>query len=317
MMRTAYRLTVGSVVRWSGLVSIAYHRIGDWRRSPGDRDIFSADAEQFDRQVRFLKSSFDVIGPADLGYVQRVRRGRHVIISFDDGYVDNYRLALPILQAHRAQATFFVTSGFVDRQQLAWWDQMAQMVRTSAKPRITLPAFFPDPVVLDPPEHEEAIRMVLFMYKKFPASRAVEYMEALATATGVEPPAISDEWMTWDMVRALRDAGMTIGGHAIHHQLLSRMPLDEQWEEIAGCARRYEEELGAPMRYFAYPGGRVDSFNDETRRCLDRAGVRFAFSYYGGFRRVEEWDRYDMRRIQIERDMSMLEFRGRLMTPWR
>ena len=85
--------------------------------------------------------------------------------------------------------------------------------------------------------------------------------------------------MTWDMLREMHAAGMTIGGHTIHHAVLSRLTREEQYEEIGGCCARIAAELKAPVRAFAYAvGGRV-AFNLDTRACLRHAGVRTAFSY--------------------------------------
>jgi hypothetical protein len=62
--------------------------------------------------------------------------------------------------------------------------------------------------------------------------------------------------------------------------------------------------MGEPMRYFSYPVGQQTSFNVVTRECLLEAGVQFAFSYYGGYRRFSDWDDYDIRRVPIESHMS-------------
>jgi peptidoglycan/xylan/chitin deacetylase (PgdA/CDA1 family) len=111
-------------------------------------------------------------------------------------------------------------------------------------------------------------------------------------------------WMTWDMVREMRAAGMVIGGHTVHHPVLAQLSPERQWQAISGCARRFGEELGEPMSYFSYPVGQRDSFNDDTRACLRKAGIRYAFSYYGGFRTFGSWDDLDVRRIAVESYMG-------------
>ena len=37
---------------------------------------------------------------------------------------------------------------------------------------------------------------------------------------------------------------------------------------------------------------------------LAAAGVELAFSYYGGHRRFDDWDRFDVRRIPVELDVT-------------
>ena len=311
----------GAVVRWRGILGLNYHRIGDGRRTIFDRGLFSATAEDFDAHIRWLKSNFDIIAPRDVDTALRDKRGRHVIVTFDDGYADNHEHAFPILKSHGVNATFFIATGFIDEPRLPWWDEIAWMVRTSKESGIEMPGFLDARVTFDEPEREQAVRALLRAYKKLPDSRTAELLDAAGRATGTGRPSadVIDPramWMTWDMIREMQAGGMTIGGHTAHHPVLARLSRDEQAKEIAICERRLKEELGIPMTTFSYPVGTPDAFNAESRACLRERGVRTAFSYYGGMRRHREWDDYDIRRIAIEQDTTFDEFRAMVMFPW-
>jgi len=71
---------VGTLLRrvgaWRGLLVLTYHRIGDARSSPLDRELFSASAEAFERQVGHLARETDVVGLDDVPSALRARRGR-------------------------------------------------------------------------------------------------------------------------------------------------------------------------------------------------------------------------------------------------
>ncbi len=117
---------------------------------------------------------------------------------------------------------------------------------------------------------------MLRAYKALPADAGVAFLAALADACGVArpgPDASRGLWMDWDMLRAMRNAGMTVGGHTVTHPVLARATPEQQRAEIAGCARRLLEELGEPMRCFAYPVGQPDSF-DATNARLPPGGRR-------------------------------------------
>jgi peptidoglycan/xylan/chitin deacetylase (PgdA/CDA1 family) len=242
-----------------------------------------------------------------------------VIVSFDDGDADNHDAALPVLRAHGLPATFFVATGFVDRPSLPWWDEVAWMVRTSAREGVTLAGFLDAPVRFDPPDRQRAIRALLWTYYRLPTDRARELLAALGVEAGTGRFAgpVDGLWMTWDQVRALHAAGMTVGGHTVNHHVLSRLDPERQRAEVLGCARRLEEELGVPMRTFSYPAGQRDSFDEVTRACLREAGVQSAFTYYGGFRRLDDWDALDVPRIAVEQDTTFDEFRALVLAPWR
>jgi peptidoglycan/xylan/chitin deacetylase (PgdA/CDA1 family) len=315
------RWLAGSIARWKGVVGLNYHRIGDGRQSSFDRGLWSATPADFDRQVRYLKANFEVIAPHDIPYVLRVKRGRHVLVTFDDGYADNYTAAFPILRSHNVPATFFVATGYIDDPRLPWWDEIAWMVRTSKRSGLAMPEFLPSSVVFDEPSRERVVRLLLRTYKKLPNHRTRAFVQAIAEATGTGRPS-SDLleayrlWMTWDMLREMHAAGMTIGGHTMHHPILASMTREDQDQEIRGCARRIVEELGVSMLTFAYPVGSHAAFNEDTRYCLRQAGVQTAFSYYRGFRKLSAWDDYDVPRIAVEQETTFAEFRASVMFPW-
>lgn len=299
------------LMAWEGVLTLAYHRIGTPGDSPFDHDVYSASAENFEHQLRVLKSHCDVIHPRDLADVRRRGKGRHAIITFDDGYRDNYTVALPILRSLGVTATFFVCTGYVDNPRAAWWDETAWMLRRSRRETIDLRPWLPVPLSLAPDAMASSIRQVLFVLKKLTEDKTASFLHAIAEATGsgrCPDEAARENWMTWPMIRELHADGMAIGGHTVRHPILARCDVDRQRQEITECGRRLREEIGASMRWFAYPRGKRDSFTAETKRCLADAGVEWAFSYYGGLQRLDQWDPYDVPRASVELEVNRPQF---------
>jgi peptidoglycan/xylan/chitin deacetylase (PgdA/CDA1 family) len=318
LSRSGFLYLLKKSIRWSGLLVLNYHRIGRSHTSVFDKGLWSATPEAFDDQVRYCKKYFDIISPEDIPHISSRAKGRYVLITFDDGYLDNYLVAFPILKSHGAKATFFISTGFIDIPQLPWWDEIAWMVRTSRINHVHLPSWLPNPVIFDEPDREQSIRSLLRAYKTMPGNITGAYLDALGQATGTGRYAKGesvDFWMTWDMLREMRTAGMSIGGHTVTHPILAQMTREQQWYEISACGRRLAEELGEPMRSFSYPIGNLHAFNNTTRECLRQVDVQFAFSYYGGFRRFCEWDNYDIRRMAIEEYVTPDWFRAMVSLP--
>ena len=136
-------------------------------------------------------------------------------------------------------------------------------------------------------------------YENVPPHDQEAFLDDLAAALEVERPRDRGErvWMSWDMVRALRDAGMTIGGHTAHHPRLADLASDDQAREVTEGLRRLEDELGERATLFSYPYGGRDAFDARTVAVLRDAQIRFAFSYYGGYNTTGSWDPYDLRRV--------------------
>ncbi|WP_440224145.1 polysaccharide deacetylase family protein [Dokdonella sp. MW10] len=313
---TGTRGLVASLTRPDGVLILNYHRIGDGGDSPFDRELWSASAEAFDEQVAFLASHCDVISPADIPAALASRRGRHVAITFDDGYRDNYEIAYPILRRHGVPGTFFVATGFIDKPRIPWWDEIAHLVRASPLRRLDAAGWLDEPLDLGPGgDRTPAIRTLLKAYKRLPSAESARFLAHIRGASGVDDdPAFDRYWMDWDMLREMRDHGMTIGGHTVSHPVLSRLSADEQCDELTTCAMRLREELHTPMDFFAYPVGARDAFDANTRACLADLGVRYAFSYYGGFA-TRDSDRYDMPRVAIETHVDTDLFRAMVQLP--
>lgn len=314
------RLGLGSALRagykWDGLLVLNYHRIGSWELEPWDRDLFSATQDSFARQVRFLKSNFDLVGVDDLPAIEN-KPGRYVQITFDDGYRDNHDVAFPILRSERATATFFVCSGFVDRGDLPWWDELAWIVNHAKRDHLSS---FKD--LQDLPLRGEArlrsIRLLNDLYDGLSDEVRRPYLDELAEAVGATRcPASESEslWMNWEMVKAMHEGGMSIGGHTLNHVELSRHSETEQLQEILGSCQRITEMTGAPVKTFSFPYGAPHSFNQETRNALAQAGIQYGYSYYGGYQKPGEWDRYNLLRVPVEVVHSEALFKATLTLP--
>jgi peptidoglycan/xylan/chitin deacetylase (PgdA/CDA1 family) len=316
--RAGLRPLLERIFRWSGVLVLNYHRVGDCHETLFDRGLWSSTSDAFVDHLRFCKANFDVIAPCDLPHVLTRGQGRHVLFTFDDGYRDNYEVAFPILRSERVPATFFVATGFIDSPRVPWWDEIAWMVRTSEKGAADLPRWLSHPVRFDEPDRERAIRTLLRTHKAIASEATGAYLDDIAYATGsgrCDHKAGGDLWMTWDMLREMRAGGMTIGGHTVNHPVLSRAPRGVQREEIEACSRRLKAELGEAMRYFSYPVGGLRAFDAVTRECLKEVGVEYAFTYYAGYRQFDDWDDYDVRRVPVESYVTPDWFRSILMLP--
>jgi peptidoglycan/xylan/chitin deacetylase (PgdA/CDA1 family) len=302
---------------WRGALVLAYHRIArDDGRVEFDPGVYSATTAGFDAQLGFLTSHFDVVGPGELER-HADEPGRRIVITFDDGYRDNHELALPILQRYGVTAAFFLATGFLDAPRVPWWDELAWIAKRSSRSQIDPGEWLDRPLPLDG-DRAAAIAELARVYKSLDAVRTDAFLDHCADVAGTgrcDPDLAEDMWMTWEMAGELRDAGMAIGGHTVTHPVLARTDEVGQREEIEGCRQRIVEQLGVPMSCFAYPVGLRDSFDDTTKSLLRDAGVRMAFSLYGGYTRRGYRDPYDVPRASVSIGMRPQDFRAMLASP--
>lgn len=109
----------------AGVPILAYHQVGDLQ------EIYSVTAEEFDQQMQFLQShGYTAISLAELFAAKNGAKqlpDKPVIISFDDGYADNYSAALPIMEKYGMKGTVFVISGQVGQPDYLTWQQIKEM----------------------------------------------------------------------------------------------------------------------------------------------------------------------------------------------
>jgi peptidoglycan/xylan/chitin deacetylase (PgdA/CDA1 family) len=325
--REAIMVSTGLVgLRWRFLPRTLYcfdfHRIGDAGRSPYDRGVFSCTEEQFEAIVVELKRRFEMVGVGDL--VDRLDRPQGPLarplahLTFDDGYLDNFTLAAPILDRHGVPATFFVATSYLDSLVIPWWDEIAWCVRNSPLDAIRLRGVA-QPIPLTGVDREGVVLQVLRLAKKRAGTLSAESIDEIKAACGAPPvpgPAGGERlFMTWDHLRSLQGRGHAIGSHTISHQVLARLSVEQQREELAGSKRRLDAELGRPVQAVSYPVGGPGSFTADTVRIVEEAGYRIAFSYVPGFNPWPLPDRWTIRRIGVADLFSEHSLRARVGFP--
>ena len=203
------------------------------------------------------------------------------LITFDDGYADNFKNAFPVLSKLDVPATFFLSFGFVDQRQPFWFDQLAQSaVAWDHQPaaRDSLRRQLPDAVTqaLDAPiSLQERCRQAASYLKTQTDGQRCSVMDALES--GLDLPADNGDAvpMTWEEARSMAQAGMTMGAHSVSHAILTAQPTNKAGDEISASMDGMARRLGMPVDVFAYPNGDT---NAAVTELLEQAGGSLAFT---------------------------------------
>jgi peptidoglycan/xylan/chitin deacetylase (PgdA/CDA1 family) len=295
------------------LVVLNYHRIGWAERGDGDPGVFSATPDDFESQVVYLKERFPIASLEDaLAFVEgrSAFKGTAILLTIDDGYLDTYQYAFPVLKRHGVQATVFLCTSLVGSSRLPWWDHIAYLLRHARRRQFALRYPVPLAFNLDLSPWTAALGRLLALYKSDAALDKQRFLAAIADATGAEePPPGGRLFLDWGEAAEMVASGMAVGSHTCAHEVLAHLSPARQLEELATAKRTLEARLRAPVAAFAYPVGSPTSFNRHTYAALAQTHYRLAFSYYGGVNRPRRTDRYDVRRIGVGPHLSRPLFR--------
>jgi peptidoglycan/xylan/chitin deacetylase (PgdA/CDA1 family) len=293
------------LARRPALLIATYHRIGDPRADSFYDGVFSASPEAFRAEVTQLRDRYHVIGLDEL--VALTDSGLAVdrptaLITFDDGYRDNFDVALPILKSLGVPATFFIPTAFFEHPRVPWWDHAAYVIKQTARRRIELE--LPEAIAIEIQEGSRtpAVMAVIQLYLNGKISderRFRGHLEERANVSVDDDRLSRSLFMTWDQVRGLAAAGMGIGSHAHSHRRLSDLGEDEQRRELSESKQILERETRHEIRALAYPFGWPGAYDEQTKRLAGAAGYRLAFSSLEGVNRPGRSDPLDLRRLNI------------------
>lgn len=226
------------------------------------------DAARFRIQMEWLKSWFNVLPLPEA--VERLRSGslpaRAAAITFDDGYADNFTVALPILQQVGLPAAFFIATGYLNGGRM-WNDTVIEVIRNASGPQLDLSKF--ELGSYETHTVEDRRLSLAHLLNKLKYLAPVE-RSALVTELGVHagtPPAV-DLMMTSDQVRAMAAAGMTIGAHTVGHPILARISDSEARAEMKEGKGQLEAITGSEVILFAYPNGKPGADYTAAHVCL-------------------------------------------------
>jgi peptidoglycan/xylan/chitin deacetylase (PgdA/CDA1 family) len=310
-------------VRAPVLSVLCYHSVGDPDSSYlFDPDVIDVTPALFREQLRVLSKHFTVIGVDTLcdGLSGARLPPNPVIISFDDGYRTCVDTALPILEEFGFTATFFVATHYVNERLLYWWDKIHYLIKRSSRERIALA--YPRALEISLDDRGGAARQLLGVVKGERGLDLERFLDELILATEVAwspeiEARLTDELiMRWDDIRRLHAAGMDIQSHTRSHRVLQTLPNRYLIEELVGARHDIERELEHPVRTVAYPVGYSIRHLPDIRRAVQAAGYEVGFTNASGVNYL--WrtiDPFDIRRIAMERELSMSMFRAQLAVP--
>lgn len=267
-----------------GAMILMYHSVAaapeaDWI-DPG----VHIPAAIFEEQMQYLAERRHVIPLSELVQALEDHAAiprETVVITFDDGYLDNYTVAAPILARHNLPATLFLATAPLADGAPQWVDRLYGAFRGRTENTLSVNAEDGNhPFDLaNSVERTRAYRMLNKMLITADTEKREEILGGIEEQLRPERPELRLT-MTWDDVIAIRKEypNIEIGAHTRNHLDLTAHPLDKVRDDIVSGRRDIEEKLGAAPAHFACPYNRS---NETVRRLTHEAGFRCAMSADG------------------------------------
>jgi peptidoglycan/xylan/chitin deacetylase (PgdA/CDA1 family) len=241
----------------------------------------------FRLQMAFVRRAYRVVPLDELVLALAAGRPlppRALAVTFDDGYADNHRLAFPVLRSLGLPATIYVATGGLDDGTPLWTSAVRALVLAASSPVLEVPGLGSVTIGERGRRHDGVRALTRALVPLSAADRAAR-VEAAAAAAGVDVRrALAGAMLRWDDVRALANAGWTIGAHTVSHPNVALADPAEAEAEIAASRDQLAAAIGSPVLDFAYPntGGQHRYHGPEVVAILRRLGFRSAVTSHNG-----------------------------------
>lgn len=300
----AYRLkrSASRLLRPGGrALVLLYHRVADEASDPYGLSVCP---EHFEEHLQAIQELGAPMSLRDL--VRGLRRGRvpdrSIAVTFDDGYLDNFTTARPLLEQHAVPATVFFTTGEGGRVREFWWDELERV--------FLQPGRLPERLELEigsqrqtweigkdamytadqqrqyrrwhlldrdaPTARHAAFRAVYHLVQPLPQDSRMHIMDTLLDWADLSPEDVRDSrrTMTPKQIREIIASGLiTAEAHTVSHPALPAQSAETKRTEIARSKETLESWLGEAVHGFAYPYGLYD---DDAVAAAREAGLAFA-----------------------------------------
>ncbi|WP_374482999.1 polysaccharide deacetylase family protein [Zoogloea sp.] len=236
-------------------------------------------AAQFDELIGVLVRYFNILSAEEA--IEAWQAGklppRTLVITFDDGYADNFTIAYPILRKHGVRALFFIASGYLDGG-VMFNDAVIETVRRTELNELDLDWMGLGRYALSTvAQRRTLIQTLLQRIKYLSLDGRCEALDRLREEAAVALPA--DLMLTTGQLRGLSGGGMAIGGHTTHHPILAVLDEDQAMDEVVKNRLQLADLLGEAPRFFAYPNGKPGTdYTAQNVRMIERAGYEAAFT---------------------------------------
>ncbi len=266
----------------TGLTILLYHGVTD-SKSYGIENWQGKhiSSKKFKEQMQYLKSNCNPISVDRwLEYYNSKEPlpESSVIVSFDDGFRNNWEIAAPILIEFGLPAVFYITSGIVSTELMFWVDVLEDCLNLCEKPYINLKL---DKVIKfsikNDNEKFQALLKIKNWCKKVSSKKKDYVLEQVKEATGIEPStahANNYAKITWKQLKEMHDNRLfTIGGHSLYHNILSSLGNKDLEHEIKYSLDLLKVNLGGSIQHYSYPEGQEIHYDKRVISLLKSAGI--------------------------------------------
>lgn len=271
------------------ILILGYHSIQDIPSKSslgiGNGNIHSPDV--FCEQMQLISEYYNPVTLDDLemylkGIYELPRRA--IIVTFDDGFIDNYNIALPIMDKYNIKAAFFLTVGAIENRISPWYYVLRKMFYETKKENWKENYCDKSWSLIHDVDKRKAFLHASSTCAKMTEGRQLDYLKTIEKALDIRASFSDEIMMTWDHAKDVISRGHIIGSHTISHPNLAYINKQELYAEMFQSKKIIENNLCNSVNHFSYPHPIMDPHcNKQTISVSEEIGYRTALTTIPGY----------------------------------
>ncbi len=251
------------------LAVLLYHRIGE----QNDPYNIVVSKENFESHLMYIKDNYDIIGCGDS---LKAKKKKTVALTFDDGYVDFYQNAFPLLLKYQIPATVFISTGNIGNDRGFWWDELEYIIFDKKLPECIEVCG----IKVDTKEYYTRKELLLAVRGIILNNNYIdrdESIDDLWKQIGQSRFFIANNrtMNEKEIAEIAKNSLITIGAHTVSHVICCKESNDELVHQIQESKNHLEDIIKKEVDLFAYPNG---DFDNKSIEALRQIGFKRAFT---------------------------------------
>ena len=288
-----------TILLYHGVTNVQSREIENYSKKHISQNTFLS-------QMKYLKKNCNLISVEDFLTIRENKESlppKSVIVTFDDGFKNNYTIAAPILDELGVPAVFYVCSGVVDTDVMFWVDILEDCLNFCNKKSIEIELDKKHEFMIDNQRNKiDALEKIKIYCKGTSKTKKDQVVSDIQNKTEVEARVEHSpnyEKISWKQLKEMNGSPLfTIGGHSVHHDILASINADQVENEILYSLDLLELNLKTSICHYSYPEGQIGHYNDNVIRLLKKNGILCSPTALPGLNSLD-MDLFHLRRIMV------------------
>ncbi|OFY67454.1 MAG: hypothetical protein A3H98_03280 [Bacteroidetes bacterium RIFCSPLOWO2_02_FULL_36_8] len=254
-------------------------------------------SEIFEKHLQYYLKNFCLIGEKELiSNVFPVSNKPYGILTFDDGYVDNYSYAFPLLCKYKVPAIFFPVVDAIEKNAILWDNLFLEI--TYQLNTDQLKEFFSSKIkdIENIHSKEQCIKHIadFIKYKINSQAERISWVKQLSEFSNFKLQE-RQRYLTIPQCLEMQKSGLvTFGSHTLSHCILNHS--HEFENEICLSKKLLEDKLDKPIHSICYPSG---GYNQSVTKVCANTGYKMGFTVEPGFNSLTLLNNFEIKRFHI------------------